>query len=637
VRRAHVNYTKEDQVAALARHSKLSGAALALVLLAITIPSLASPEASAQAEGRYYPQTGKTLAPEFIQFYDRYGGLPIFGFPLTNPEVEGGFKVQYLERARIEYHPENAGTGYDVQLGLLGSIQTAGRRFASATPEAASNAPGRVYFPETGHSLSGKFLEYWQRNGGLALFGYPISEPLTEGSVTAQYFQRNRFEHHPESAGTSYEVQLGLLGRDMLAQRVKVTETTVSLPTYGYEQGFTTPEGNPVAPYPRLDTARMGPPSMRPYRLIVLENRYIKLSVLPQLAGRLYEVVYKPTGHNELYSNPVVKPAPFSAKGWWLGVGGMEWAAPTEEHGLMEYLPWDAAVTRDGDGGATVTVTAVDRMTGLRVSGAITLSPEEAAYTVSARMENRTGAQQRGQLWTNAMVAPGGTNKVSPRLRFVMPTAEMVVHSTNDPGLPAAHNTVTWPQYGGRDLADMSTWQGWLGGFAMPSSSRGSFAAVFNPDADEGLVKTFSNREMPGLKFFGWGSSLNPAVYTDGDSSYAELWGGITPTFWDYATFPPGSGLGWTERWQPVARTGGVSLAGAWGTASVAGSTVRLLPVRRIEGATLAVTHPDGSREASTFNAYPDRPATVTLSAPAVDLEVRGADGTVLLKGTPVR
>jgi hypothetical protein len=284
-----------------------------------------------------------------------------------------------------------------------------------------------------------------------------------------------------------------------------------------------------------------------------------------------------------------------------------------------------------------VTVTAADRMTGLRVSGAITLSPEEAAYTVSARMENRTGAQQRGQLWTNAMVAPGGTNKVSPRLRFVMPTAEMVVHSTNDPGLPAAHNTVTWPQYGGRDLADMSTWQGWLGGFAMPSSSRGSFAAVFNPDADEGLVKTFSNREMPGLKFFGWGSSLNPAVYTDGDSSYAELWGGITPTFWDYATFPPGSGLGWTERWQPVARTGGVSLAGAWGTASVAGSTVRLLPVRRIEGATLAVTHPDGSREASTFNAYPDRPATVTLSAPAVDLEVRGADGTVLLKGTPVR
>jgi hypothetical protein len=637
VRRARVNYRKEEIVAALVNRNKLTGAALALVLLAAAISAPSTSPASAQGEGRHYPQTGKTLAPEFVGFYDRYGGLAIFGYPLTDPETEGGFKVQYLERARIEYHPENAGSGHDVQLGLLGTIQTAGRRFAPAPPEIASNAPGRVYFPETGHTLSGKFLEYWQSNGGLALFGYPISEPQAEGGVTAQYFQRNRFEHHPEAAGTPYEVQLGLLGRDMLAQRVKVTETTVTLPTYGYEQGFTTPGDNPVAPYPRLDTARMGPLAPRPYRLIVLENRYIKLSVLPQLGGRLYEAVYKPTGHNELYRNPVVKPAPFSAKGWWLGVGGMEWAAPTEEHGLMEYLPWDASVTRNGDGGATVNVAAADRMTGLRVTGSITLSPEEGAYTVSARMENRTGTQQRGQLWSNAMVAPGGTNKVSPRLRFVMPTAEMVVHSTNAPGVPAEHSTVTWPVHDGRDLADMSTWQGWLGGFAMPSASRGSFAAVYNPDADEGLVKTFSNREMPGLKFFGWGSSLNPAVYTDDSSSYAELWGGITPTFWDYATFPPGSGLGWTERWQPVARTGGVSLASAWGTASIAGSTVRLLPVRRIEGSTLAVTHPDGSRETALFNAYPDRPAAVTLSGPVVELEVLGADGTVLLKGKPVR
>jgi hypothetical protein len=606
------------------------------LLLLLTPFTPYSRQADAQA-GRLYPETGKTLAPEFIAYFDSKGGLPLFGYPLTEPETEGGFKVQYLERARIEHHPENSNTPYEVQLGLLGSIQTAGRQFAPAPAADASTTSSRLFFPETRHTLSGKFLEYWQRNGGLALFGYPLSEPFVEGGFTVQYFQRNRFELHPEDAGTPYEVQLGLLGRDMLEQRVKVSETAVTLPVYAYEQAFYSPNGDSVAPYPRLDLDKVGPPTLRTYRLIALENRYLKLTILPQLGGRLYEAIYKPTGHNELYRNPVIKPAPFSQKGWWLGAGGTEWAAPTDEHGLMEYLPWDAQISRNSDAGATVTLSAVDKLTGMKVTATVSLSPEEAAYTISARMENFTTTQQKGQLWTNAMVAPGGTNRTSPNLRWIIPTNQVTVHSTHDPALPAEHSSVSWPQHGGRDLADSSTWGGWFGGFAMPGAARGQFAAVYDPTSDEGLVKTFSNKEMLGLKFFGWGPDLNPSIYTDDQSSYAELWGGITPTFWDYATFPPNSALGWTERWQPVARTGGVSLANAWGTVSVVGDTVRVLPVRRIEGATLLVRTPSGGTTTHTFTAYPDKPTTIRTNGQAVELEVLGADGKSLLKGAPVR
>lgn len=61
---------------------------------------------------------------------------------------------------------------------------------------------GEVYFPETGHNLRGEFKNYWDRNGGLAVFGFPISEEFTEqtpeGSFTVQYFERQRFEFHPE-------------------------------------------------------------------------------------------------------------------------------------------------------------------------------------------------------------------------------------------------------------------------------------------------------------------------------------------------------------------------------------------------------------------------------------------------------
>jgi hypothetical protein len=142
---------------------------------------------------------------------------------------------------------------------------------------------------------------------------------------------------------------------------------------------------------------------------------------------------------------------------------------------------------------------------------------------------------------------------------------------------------------------------------------------------------------MPGLKMFGWGPDLNPSVYTDGDSSYAELWGGVTPTFWDYALFPPNGALGWTEKWQPVAHTGGVSVASPWGTVSVDGNIAHVLPIRRTEGATLLVTNPSTGTTSYHFDAYPDAPATIPLAAPADSIEVLGADGASLLKGNAVR
>jgi hypothetical protein len=77
------------------------------------------------------------------------------------------------------------------------------------------------FFAETGHLLCGRFRTYWERNGGLERYGYPISEVFTETiegrDYTVQYFERRRMEYHPEHAGTAYEVLLGLLGRELYA------------------------------------------------------------------------------------------------------------------------------------------------------------------------------------------------------------------------------------------------------------------------------------------------------------------------------------------------------------------------------------------------------------------------------------
>jgi hypothetical protein len=72
-------------------------------------------------------------------------------------------------------------------------------------------------FPETGKTVAGRFLEYWNLNGGLAQQGYPLSDEFTEKSdldgktYKVQYFERAVFEYHPENA-KPYDVLLSQLG-----------------------------------------------------------------------------------------------------------------------------------------------------------------------------------------------------------------------------------------------------------------------------------------------------------------------------------------------------------------------------------------------------------------------------------------
>ncbi len=83
-------------------------------------------------------------------------------------------------------------------------------------------APAGRLFAETGHSLRGSFGAFWEANGGLPRFGYSLTEEIVEPEADSgrprvvQYFERARFEYFPENAGTPYEVQLGLLGRELL-------------------------------------------------------------------------------------------------------------------------------------------------------------------------------------------------------------------------------------------------------------------------------------------------------------------------------------------------------------------------------------------------------------------------------------
>jgi hypothetical protein len=128
----------------------------------------------------------------------------------------------------MEWRPELAGARSEVLLGLLGNQLTAARRAAGEAPFQWVDNPGlpcTIYFPQTGHTLRGVFARYWQQNGNLAIYGYPISEVFTEvnpddnQTYQVQYFERARMEWRPELAGARSEVLLGLLGNELLRAR----------------------------------------------------------------------------------------------------------------------------------------------------------------------------------------------------------------------------------------------------------------------------------------------------------------------------------------------------------------------------------------------------------------------------------
>jgi peptide/nickel transport system substrate-binding protein len=196
---------------------------------------------NASAQGNTRKIGNFNVSGRFLDVWSAHGNdqadTYVNGLPLTDVHSEistengKAYDTQWFERAKYEAHPENQAP-YDVLLGRLGANQVEGRAridpatgkiadpanaaFAQIDKPADVNGTTKVWFQETKHSVSGKILQYWNMYGGLQQFGFPLSEAFNEistdgKSYLTQYFERARFEVHPELQDP-YAVELGLLG-----------------------------------------------------------------------------------------------------------------------------------------------------------------------------------------------------------------------------------------------------------------------------------------------------------------------------------------------------------------------------------------------------------------------------------------
>ncbi|NHZ72004.1 MAG: DUF5107 domain-containing protein, partial [Aquificales bacterium] len=207
-------------------------------------------------------------------------------------------------------------------------------------------------------------------------------------------------------------------------QRPWINTDTLTIESYQYDHPDClrpTDSGDFIYPYPRInhDCVFQKPKIMREFQAISLHNRYISVTILPELGGRLYQFTDKMTGRQLLYNNPILKPTAWGYRGWWLATGGIEWAFPTDEHGLNEYRPWRAVAVVIADT-AVITVSDIESQTGMEVGYTLTLDAEHSYLTITPWVENNTSETHAYQYWLNAMIAIDNNNATG-QTEFIIP------------------------------------------------------------------------------------------------------------------------------------------------------------------------------------------------------------------------
>ncbi|WP_338708690.1 DUF5107 domain-containing protein [Paenibacillus amylolyticus] len=315
---------------------------------------------------------------------------------------------------------------------------------------------------------------------------------------------------------------------------VRIWEETRDIPTYGTGK----PDKNPmflekriyqgssgkVYPHPVIDSIE-DEAKMKSYRLIILENEYVRIEMMPELGGRIYRALDRTNNYDFVYYNRVIKPALVGLAGPWIS-GGIEFNWP-QHHRPNTFGPVDYTFGSNEDGSATVWVGEIDRMYGTKMTAGFTLHPGKAYLEIHAEVYNRTSAPQTFLWWANPAVA------VNDHTQSVFPPDVTAVldHGKRDVSrFPIATGTYYKMDYS--EGVDISRYKN----IPVPTSymaykSDYNFVGGYDHGVQAGLLHVANHHISPGKKQWTWGNGEFGQAWdrqlTDEDGPYIELMTGI--------------------------------------------------------------------------------------------------------------
>ena len=174
---------------------QLAGWVLAVCLSLGAGTALAAPAAMTCV---YIPETGHNIHGSFLRFFLEHNGVQVLGAPLTEAFWEDQHLAQYFTNGKLEFYPGDP-QPVRVKLGMVGLDYGKTDPPAKVIPRLGD--PNALYFPQTGQSISLEIKDFYFRQGGADVFGFPISGLHFESGVFAQYFQKQRLEWNPRTTG----------------------------------------------------------------------------------------------------------------------------------------------------------------------------------------------------------------------------------------------------------------------------------------------------------------------------------------------------------------------------------------------------------------------------------------------------
>lgn len=368
----------------------------------------------------------------------------------------------------------------------------------------------------------------------------------------------------------------------MASRRAEVRIESVWMPTYvATERSTLPPLFDPVeSMYPyRGYRATSRQPTRKSYQAVVVENDLLRVTVLPELGGRILQIEDVHTGGDYVHVNGAIRPVRIPPRWAYLSVG-IELNFPMA-HSPTGTEPVGHEIIRNDDGSAGVAVGERELRWGLCWRAEVKLYPGFRGLCVAVRCWNPTETTRNVQWWSNAAQPAGGDTE------FVYPDEPLIAHIGGE-------KAGQWPIVGGRDLRWHRNYDQMCGLFWEPT--RQDWFGAYHHERGWGLLHLSDPARLPGKKLWSFGHTGETADWslsmTRGGARTCEIQAGIPTLQRESVRLEPGQEFSFIEFWIPVDGRDELDLPKRPSFDSIAG---KLGGVHRLAASRIELVSPSGA------------------------------------------
>ncbi len=352
---------------------------------------------------------------------------------------------------------------------------------------------------------------------------------------------------------------------------VRIWEDTLTLPTYLVHP----PDVNPmffrnqsyqgasrvIYPYPLQDNLSNDKKDVI-YKAVYLENKYIKLCILPEIGGKLFYATDKTNGYEIFYRHRVIKPAIIGMLGAWIS-GGIEFCV-FHHHRASTFLPVDYTLVQNKNGSSTIWIGETEPRHRMKWSIGITLYPDKSYIEVSGTLMNLTENTHSMLYWANV------ATHANDDYQIIFPPSTQIAtyHAKNS----FCHWPITQEPYVNRDYYSNGIDASWWKNHPEPVSFfahnlKEGFLAGYDHGKNAGTMHVGNPYIVTGAKLWEWGPGPSGAMWdnqvlTDNGTPYAELMtGAYSDNQPDYSWIKPYEIKQFKQYWYPIRETNGIKTA----------------------------------------------------------------------------